>query len=61
MSVKKMASDEVCVFSRGKAAENGVSAQRSTSQGAKHLKTERCVSIFASLKKFYEIYIKFAC
>ena len=32
MSVKKkMATDEVCVFSRGKTAENGsVSAQRST-------------------------------
>ena len=31
MSVKKMATDEVCVFSRGKTGENGsVSAQRST-------------------------------
>ena len=51
---KKMASDEVCVFSRGKTAENGsVSAQRSTSQGAKHLKIERRVSIFASLKKHF--------
>ena len=31
MSVKKMAADEVCVFPRGKTAENGsVSAQRST-------------------------------
>ena len=31
MRVKKMATDEVCVFSRGKTAENGsVSAQRST-------------------------------
>ena len=31
MSVKKMANDKVCVFSRGKTAENGsVSAQRST-------------------------------
>ena len=49
---EKMATDEVCVFSRGKTAENGsVSAQRSTWQGAKHLKIERCVSIFWSLKK----------
>ena len=49
---KKMASDEVCVFSRGKTAEKGsVSAQRSTWQRAKHLKIERCVSIFWSLKK----------
>ena len=47
MSVKKMATDEVCVFSRGKMAENGsVSAQRSARQGTKHLKIERCVSIF---------------
>ena len=47
MSVKKMVTDEVCVFSRGKTAKNGsVSAQRSTWQGAKHLKIERCVSIF---------------
>ena len=64
MSVKKkMATDEVCVFSRGKTAENeSVSAQRCTWQGAKHLKIERCVSIFWSLKKFvFEIYIKFAC
>ena len=31
MSVKKMANDEVCVFSRDKTAEKGsVSAQRST-------------------------------
>ena len=49
---KKMASDEVCVFSRGKTAEKGsVSAQRSTWQSAKYLKIERCVSIFWSLKK----------
>ena len=64
MSVKKkMATNEVCVFSRGKTAENeSVSAQRCTWQGAKHLKIERCVSIFWSLKKiFFEIYIKFAC
>ena len=55
---KKMASDEVCVFSRGKTAEKGsVSAQRSTWQRAKHLKIERCVSIFWSLKKiFFDIY-----
>ena len=47
MSVKKMATDEVCVFSRGKTAENGsVSAQRSTCQGATHLKIERCVPFF---------------
>ena len=59
---KKLATDEVCVFSRGKTAENrSVSAQRSTWQGAKHLKIKRCVSIFWSLKKiFFEIYIKFA-
>ena len=47
MSVKKIATDEVCVFSGGKTVENGsVSAQRSTWQGAKHLKIERCVSFF---------------
>ena len=51
------------VFSGGKTAENGsVSAQRSTWEGAKHLKIERCVSSFWPLKKvFFEIYIKFAC
>ena len=63
MSVKKMATDEVCVFSRGKTAENGsVSAQRSTWEGAKHLMIERCVSFFLIFeKKIFEIYIKFAC
>ena len=41
-----------CVFSRGKTTENGsVSAQRSTGQGAKHLKIERCVSIFLIFEK----------
>ena len=60
---KKMGTDEVCVFSRGKTAENeSVSAQRCTWQGVKHLKIQRCVSICWSLKKFvFEIYIKFAC
>ena len=49
---KKMASDKVCVFSRGKTAEKGsVSAQRSTWQSTKHLKIERSVSISWSLKK----------
>ena len=44
-------------------AENGsVSAQRSICQGAKHLKIERCVLFFWSLKNFFfEMYIKFAC
>ena len=60
MSVKKMATDEVCAFSRGKTAENGsVSAQRSTWQGAKHLKIEGVFLIFE--KKIFEIYINFAC
>ena len=54
LECEKMATDEVCVFCRGKTAENGsVSAQRSTWQGAKHLKIERCVSIFWTLKKFF--------
>ena len=63
MSVKQMATDEVCVFSGGKKADNGnVSAQRSTWPGVKHLKIERGVSFFWSLKTFFlEIYIKFAC
>ena len=52
LECEKNATDEVCVFSRGKTAENGsVSAQRSTWQGAKHLKIERCASFFWSLKK----------
>ena len=47
MRVKTMATDEICVFSKGKTAENGsVSAQRSTLQGAKNLKIKRSVSIF---------------
>ena len=54
MSVKKMATDENCVFSRDKTAENGsISAQRSTWQGAKNLKIERCVSIFWCLKNIF--------
>ena len=54
MSVKKMAADEVCVFPRGKTAENGsVSAQRSTWQGPKHLKIERCVSFLWYLQKIF--------
>ena len=63
MSVKKIATDEVCVFSGGTTAENGsLSTQRSTWQGAKHLKIERCVSFFWCLKKInFEIFIKFAC
>ena len=58
-----MVTDEVCVFSRGKTAKNGsVSAQRSTWQGAKHLKIERCVSFFFIFaKNVFEIYIQFAC
>ena len=53
----KMASDEVCVFSRGKTAEKGsVSAQRSTWQGAKHLKIERCVSVFWSFVAVQSIF-----
>ena len=44
---KKWQPMKFCVFSRGKTTENGsVSAQRSTGQGAKHLKIERFVSIF---------------
>ena len=51
---KKMATDEVCVFSRGKTAENGsVSAQRSTWQGAKHLKLERVFFFFDLCKTFF--------
>ena len=51
---KKWQPIKFCVFSRGKTTENGsVSAQRSTGQGAKHLKIERCVSIFWSLKKIF--------
>ena len=54
MSEKKKATGEVCVFSGGKTAENGnASAQRSTLQGAKHLKIERCVTFFGSLKKLF--------
>ena len=49
---EKMATDEVCVFSRGKTAENGsVSAQRSTWQGAKHLTIEGVFQFFDFWKK----------
>ena len=59
---EKMATDEVCVFSRGKTAENGsVSAQRSTWEGAKYLTIECGFQFFDFWKKKFEIYIKFAC
>ena len=52
-----------CSHSRGKTAENGsVSAQRSTWQGAKYLTIEGVFQFFDFWKKkFFEIYIKFAC
>ena len=59
MSVKKMTTEEVCVFSRGKTAENGsVSAQtrRKTSEDRKV-----CFNFLIFKKIFWEIYIKFAC
>ena len=62
MSVKKMATDEVCVFSRGKTVENGsVSPQTSTWQGAKHEDRKVCFNFWIFEKKLFEIYIKFAC
>ena len=49
---EKMATGEVCVFSRGKTAENGsVSAQRSTWQGAKYLTIEGVFQFFDFWKK----------
>ena len=63
MSGKKMATDEVWVFSRVKTAENGsVSAQRSTWLGAKTFEDRRvCFNFFMFEKNCFEIYIKFAC
>ena len=48
---------------RGKTAKNGsVSAQRSTWQGAKHLKIAKvCFNPLIFEKSFLEIYIKFTC
>ena len=59
MSVKKMATEEVRVFSWGKTAEKGsVSVQtgRKTSEDRKV-----CFNFLIFKKIFFEIYIKFAC